>query len=276
MIGYLGGNYCENSEIKIPITDLAFTRGWSVFDYFRTYNFKLGLLDLHLGRLRNSLKEAGIKLDFEKKDIEKILSKLILLNKIKSDVAFRVIVTAGDSENSFFPTKKSRLIILVEKIHPIEDIVYIRGYFAKLVDVQRLMPRAKTINYLPGLKLLSEAKKQGFDDVIYTSANRVLEGVTNNIFVVKNGRLLTPKENVLNGITRQLILKIAKNSKIPTFEKNISIYQLLESNEVFSTSTIRQVLPITKINGKRIGNGVPGKLTKKIDLLFKKYITDLT
>lgn len=276
MICYFESKYYDSpSEIKIPITDLALTRGWAVFDYFRTYNLKLVLLKLHLKRLRNSLKKAGIKFNFDEKNIERILFKLIKLNNIRHDIAFRLIVTAGDSRNSFYPSKKPRLVILAENIHPISDVFYTEGYFAQLVDIQRLLPSAKTINYVPGLKLLTDVKKQGNNDVIYISGNKVLEGVTNNIFIVKNNKLVTPKENVLGGITRQLVLIIAKNNNISTYEKNVSVKQLVNSDEVFSTSTIRQVLPITKIDGKKIGDGGPGKLTNKLRLLFEEYVTNL-
>ncbi len=276
MICYYGGKYYkDSSEIKIPITDLALTRGWAIFDFMRTYGLKPVLLKLHLVRFRNSLKEAGIRLTFDEKSIERIISKLMQLNKIRRDVAFRIIVTAGDSKDSFNPSKKPRLIILTEQIHSITSKFRAKGYFAQIVGVQRLLPSAKTVNYLPGLKLLADAKKQGFDDVIYISGNNVLEGVTNNIFIVKNNKLITPKEKVLGGITRQLILKVAINNNIPTYERNISVQQLLDSDEVFSTSTIRQILPITKINGKIIGDGKSGKLTNRLDILFKDHISSL-
>ncbi len=271
-IYYIKGDFVPASRASIPVTDLGFLRGAAVFETLRTYSGVPFKLDSHLDRLFNSAKLISLSLQWSKSHVEDIVKKTLLKNNFTESVV-RIIITAGETDDFFTPKGGASLLVLVKPLVKYPKSIYEDGINTLTEVFERDIPEAKTIYYVPGQIALSKAKEKdsSVGEIIYINRSSfVTEGIISNVFVFKNNTLATPDLNLLKGVTRQTVLDIGK-SMFNVEERNVSLDELINSDEVFLTSSIREIVPVVKINDKIIGNGKPGKSTRQIMKAFYNF-----
>ncbi len=271
---FLNGKFIKESDAKISINDIGLHRGFGIFEVLRTYNGKAFLLDNHLKRLVNSSKEIGLKVPFTNKEIAGFIDKLIIKNKHK-DSLIKILVTGGESEDGITLGSKSTFVILDKKLKEPGKELYKKGVKLITFEHERIIPSAKTLNYLQLIKSQKNLKKERALTLLYVSKGKVLEGSTCNIFIFKGKKLITPKDGILKGITRELTINLA-NKVFTVVQKEVKIKDLLSSDEAFITSTTKGIVPLVKVDNYTIGNGKPGKNTEKLIKIFDEYTKEFS
>jgi len=272
MIFYINGKFLDEEEAKISVYDLGFLRGYAVFDFLRTYNQKPFYLDDHLKRFLNSAKLINLKhnynLNFLRKIILQTLSKNIQ-KKSLSEYNIRIILTGGNSKDFITPSKPN-LIVMMAPLKKLDEKLYQKG--GKLITKisERILPQAKTIVYTEAVKFRQEINNKGIVEVLLLDKNKkILECTTSNFFAVIDGKIITPStEKILPGITRKIVINLAKKLKIPVIERDIRFDEIKKFDEAFITATTKEILPIIQIDNFRISNQ-PGLITKTLMDKFK-------
>ncbi len=268
---YLHNTFCDLQDAKIPITDLGVMRGCGVFDYLRTYHGKPLHLDDHLGRLQASAKLLGLELPITTDKIQAIIFEM--LEKANySESSIRIVLTGGQSDSGILYEHKPTLAIIV---YPFETYFPLTKYQSgiKLMSYSHLrtFPKCKTLNYLPATVGLQKALKEGFDDLIYVNdKNHLLEATTSNFFAIKGHELLTPKEGILCGITRKIVLRLAEN-KYSTKQREIDYQEIQSFDEAFICASNKEIVPVVGIDKHKISGGQVGSQTKELMKQFKEY-----
>jgi len=267
-IHYLNDNWVDDEGLKISAFDLSFLRGFGVFDFLRTYNRKPFRLTDHLDRLFNSAKILGIKIGKTKKEIERIVLAGIKKN-LAGELNIRLVVTGGVGPDSITPGKPSLIVMFT----PV--VAYPKKYYTKGVKVitypaQRLLPQAKSLNYLEGIIALQKAKKEKAVEAVYTAYGKIFEGVTSNFFAVINGKLVTPKNEILPGVTKKVVLSIAKRLKIGVEEREIKLSEIKNFQEAFLSASNKEIMPVVRIDETIVGNGRVGKITQRLMKEFRQ------
>jgi branched-chain amino acid aminotransferase len=266
---YIDGQFVLDSDALIPATDLAVLRGYGVFDYFRTYGGRPFHLEAHLARLQRSAGLIGLEMPHSLEEIRPIVMETLRRNS-HAESNVRVILTGGDSDDHLMPRGQSRLIILVTPFVPPPETWYRDGVKVITERTERYMPEAKTLNYTPAIVALQKAKIVGAIDAIYIDrAGRVLEGTTTNLFAFVDDVLVTPGDGILCGITREVVLELASD----LYEiqiRDLSAEELLRADEVFITSSNKQICPVRQIDDTVIGS--PGRHTQRLMEHFKEFV----
>ena len=274
-IFYINRKFIPEKQAKISVYDLGFLRSYAVFDFLRTYNQRPFYLDEHLKRLLNSAKLINLKHNYNLKKLRKIvlqtLQKNIQKSHHKSEFNIRIYLTGGNSDDFLTPGKPN-LIVLITPLKKLNEKLYIQG--GKLITKisERIIPQAKTTVYTEGVKFLEEAKRKGAIEVLLISQyEKILECTTSNFFAVINKKLITPPlGKILPGITRKVVVSLAKKLKIPVLERDIDFKEIRNFDEAFITATNKEILPIIKIDKIKIGKGRVGEITKMLMTEFKK------
>jgi branched-chain amino acid aminotransferase len=260
------------------VFDHGFLYGDGVFEGIRAYNGKVFKLKEHLDRLYDCAKVIDLQIPISKEEFAKIIIETLERNKLK-DAYIRPIVTRGVGDLGLDPRKckKPSIIVITKEWGKLYGNLYEKGLKAVTVTVRRnaidaLPPNLKSLNYLNNILAKIEANAKGGDEAIFLDHNGyVSEGSGDNIFVVKNGEVVTPPTlNNLRGITRAIAIELIEKLKIPFKETNIGLYDLYSADEIFVTGTAAEIAPITYIDGRKVGDGKPGKLTKMLMDEFRK------
>lgn len=272
---YINGKITEEKNAHVSPHDLGILRGYGVFDFMCTTNGKPFLLRDHWHRLNHSARSLHIPVPITEKEYEDTIHTLLKKNNMHN-AGIKTILTAGISDNGFTPLGQPTFYILLYDLKNLafEKELYENG--AKIITHQftRSHPTSKTTEYIEALKNHQRKIQKNAIEILYIDGNTVLECATSNIFIIKNKKLITPKDAILPGVTRKIVLKITRKAKIPTQEKKISLNTLLNADEVFITGSAKHILPITKVNTKKIGNGKPGDITRDITRLYFDYFNN--
>lgn len=263
---YVNGAYVSEDDAKVSIVDLGLLRGFAVFDYLRTYGGKPFHLSDHLLRLQFSAKQIGLSLSCSLVEIEKIVFDLLEKNNCPES-AVKIIVTGGLSMDQLRPDDRSSLIVMVYPLKPFADHFFQNGVKVITTPLSRSFAMAKTTQYISAIVALEEARAKGADEALYVNKQgEVLEGTTCNLFIVKEGRLITPPptDELLLGITRAVVLRLSDGCE----ERLVHIDDLMDCDEAFLTSSTREVMPISRINEKVKSIG---PYTRKIIEEFRLY-----
>ncbi|MCX7943430.1 MAG: aminotransferase class IV [Deltaproteobacteria bacterium] len=278
----INGKYYTKSNAKISVFDRGFLFGDSIFEVVRTYRRdKILALDMHLDRLYKSAEFISLKLK-RKGYIEKIIRDTIKKGNNKESYV-RLIITRGVSREIGMDPHYAvcpNYIVIVKNYRPPPANPHKRSVSAAIVSVKRnhkeaLNPLIKSGNYLNNvLAHIDAMKRGGTEAIMVNSEGYIAEGTTFNVFMVKNGVYYTPPVDagILDGITRKILLKLMKESNIKFLEKMITPSELLNADEVFFTSTLREIQPVVKINDRKIGNGVVGAYTVRLLEIFNKNL----
>jgi branched-chain amino acid aminotransferase len=275
---YLDGKFVQKEEAKVSVFDHGLLYGDGVFEGIRAYDGKVFRLDAHIDRLYDSAKTINLDPPFAKKKMKDLILETLRKNRLR-DAYIRPVITRGVGDLGLDPRKcmvPTVFIIAVEWGAMYGDL-YEKGLSAVTVSVRRnaaeaLPPNAKTLNYLNNILAKMESYCKGGDEAIIFDTNGYLsEGSGDNIFVVKNGVIATPPcLNNLRGITQQVVVECAKDLGIEILCQNMGFYDLYTADEVFVTGTAAEIGPIVRIDGRCIGTGKPGPVTKKLMKAFRE------
>lgn len=267
---YLNGKLVPENQAKISVYDLGLVRGYAVFDFLRTYNSRPFYLDDHLKRLLNSAELIGLTHNYTLNSLRKIVLKTLKKNNLK-EANIRIILTGGYSKDFITPSRPN-LIVMITPVKDLPEKFYKKGGELITKIAERILPQAKTTIYTEFVKFLQLAKKKGAIEVLLLNQEKkILECTTSNFFAVQNKKLITPSlEQILSGITRKVVINLAKKLKIPVIERDIFYNEIKNFAEVFITATNKEILPIVQIDKIKIGNGKVGELTKILMREFRR------
>lgn len=264
---YVDGKYLPAARAALPLDDLAILRGYGVFEFLRTYGGKPFHLGEHLQRLRRSAALIGIKLPWKKGEIARVVGQTLRRNRFP-EANIRIIVSGGASRDFLTPEGSPRLIVTAVPLCRYPGRWYSRGVGVITVPAEPYIPEAKTLNYLSAVIAVRRAyARRAVEAISVDREGRVLEGKTANVFAFLGGRLVTPDRKILPGVTRQLILRLVRGV-FPVEVRALARSELLRAEEVFITATNKGILPVVRIDGRRIGRGVPGPRTRRVAALF--------
>lgn len=273
---YLNGKFVEKSQAVVSVFDHGFLYGDGAFEGIRSYNSLVFRLDEHIDRLYETLHTLMIDPKMTKKQLSKAIVDTLKANKL-TDAYIRVIVSRGEGDLGLDPNKcfdKPSVIIITDKITLYPKELYNKGMEIITVPTIRnhpdaLNPQLKSLNYLNNILAKIEAVKSGYNEAIMMDQHGyVAECTGDNIFLIKKGKLLTPIQGNLRGITRQAVFDIASKMKIETKECFLTRHEVYTADECFLTGTAAEIIPVVKVDSRVIGTGKPGPLTAK---LLKKF-----
>ncbi len=269
-IYYLNGQYLALDQACLPVNDLGIVRGYGVFDFLRTYKGVPFKLREHVQRLQNSAKLIGLSLPWSTEEIEAIAQDTLSKNNLP-EANIRIVVTGGSSTDFITPLGQPSLMVMVTPVSEYPSEYYRQGIKVITVQIERSIPTAKSLNYISAIGALQQAKLINAVEALYINQQgHVLEGTTTNFFVFRGSQLITPKENVLNGITRNVVLELAEN-RFEIVEQPIYLSELSSCDEAFITATNKEIMPVVQVDELPISKGKSGENTQLLMHLFQKY-----
>jgi len=283
LLVYIDGKYYPKSQAKTSVYDHGLLYGDGVFEGIRAYNGVVFKLKEHIDRLYRSAHAIMLQIPLTKEEMTQAVLETLRKNKL-STAYIRLVVTRGVGDLGLDPRKcpKPSVIIITDTISLHAGEAKEKGVTAMISWVRRnpvdsTTHEIKSLNYLNSVLAKIEANINGVDEAICLDKNGfVAEGVGENLFIVKNGKLLTPPSctGTLAGITAQVVIKLAKKSGYDATETNITPFQLFTADEVFFTGTAAEIVPIREVNKRQIGNGSPGPVAKRLMAEFHKIVLD--
>jgi branched-chain amino acid aminotransferase len=277
-IAYVNGVLLPWSQAKISPLDYGFLFGYSLFETMRAYDGAVFSLDRHLDRLTKSAALLGLPVD--RNSWEKAAGSVIEANNLK-EARVRLVLSAGPG--SLTPDlqscKQPTLLALAIPYTPPAPEIYSRGYRVIISSIHRNsqspLPGLKSSNFLESLLARQEAREAGADDALLLNDKGFLaEASSSNVFTAKKGKLTTPGlgSGILPGITRSLILEMAATLKIVAQESDISPGELMAADEAFISNSMIEIMPVSEVNGKKIGAGQAGPITLKLRQAYRSSV----
>lgn len=269
---YLNGDYLPLSEAKISVMDRGFLFGDGVYEVIPAYAGKLFRLENHLERLDNSLKSIRLQNPHNSEQWRNLLNPL-LKEGVDQSVYLQVTRGAAAKRDHAFPQHTpSTVFAMVSGITPYADPD--NGVKAlSMEDSRWKLCDTKAITLLANVLLRQSAVENGCAEAILFKDGMLTEGAASNVFAVIDDVLTTPPKSpaILPGITRDVILELARKNNIPCSEQNISIAEIKTATEIWITSSTREIIPVSELDGEIIGTGKPGPLWKALHNLFQAY-----
>jgi len=270
---FIDGKFYAERDAKISVFDHGLLYGDGVFEGIRAYNGRVFKLKEHVDRLFYSAKAILLEIPLTPAGVMKATVETIRANKLR-DCYVRLIVTRGIGTLGLNPRscKKPSVIIIAGKIQVYPPELYARGMDIVTVPTVRNLhsavnPAIKSLNYLNNILAKIEANNAGVEEAVMLNAEGfVAECTADNLFIIKHGALFTPPNSAgaLYGITRGTVMELAEQSGIKVSESNLTRYDLFNADECFLTGTGAEIMPVIKIDGRVIGSGKPGALTRKL------------
>jgi branched-chain amino acid aminotransferase len=281
---WLDGKLVDQADAKISVYDHGLLYGDGVFEGIRVYNGRIFEAEAHLIRLYQSARAIRLEIPIEPAEMRSAMEETVRVNQFQN-CYIRAIVTRGVGCLGLNPNKceKPGIIIIADKIALYDPSVYETGLEIITATVIRNHPNAvsariKSLNYLNNILAKIEAVDAGVEEAIMLNhEGNVAECSGDNIFIVRNGVVQTPTttDGILEGVTRDLILRLCQTLQIPAVEKTLQRHDLYIADECFLTGTAAEIAPVTKIDGRKIGAGDPGPVTRKLIEAFRKYIAEI-
>ena len=277
---YLNGKLVDKENAKISVFDHGFLYGDGAFEGIRSYNVRVFRLKEHIERLYETLHTLMIDPRMTRQEMTVAVVMTLKVNKIK-DGYIRLIVSRGDGDLGLDPRKcygKPNVIIIADKITLYPAELYQNGMEIITVPTVKntpnaLNPQLKSLNYLNNILAKMEASLSGYNEAIMLEDNGYIGECTgDNVFIYKNGVLSTPHLGRLKGITSGAILELAASLKLKVFEGYITRHEVYNASECFLTGTAAELIPIVKLDGRQIGDGKPGQVTKKLLKAFHQLV----
>ena len=275
---YLNGKFVPEEQATVSVFDHGFLYGDGVFEGIRAYDGRVFRLEDHVQRLFDSAKAIMLNIPLTEEEMCQAILETLRKNNLRN-AYIRPIVSRGYGDLGLDPNKcpKPSVIIIAVEWGAMYGDLYEVGLTAVSVSVRRnspdsLPPNIKSLNYLNNILAKIEANiKGGNEAIILDSRGLVSEGSGDNIFVIKDGQISTPHTiNNLKGITRAAVMDLAEIRGNPIQEKELGLFDLYTADEVFVTGTAAEVAPVTKVDGRIIGTGKPGPITKELMAAFKE------
>ncbi len=264
---YVNGKWVRPDEATISINDIGLLRAYSVFESLRTYDRRPFHLGEHLDRLYRSADLIELDIPWSREQIADVVREVIARNPYRH-AAIRILVTGGVSEDGMLPSGRPTLNVLITPLPERDMERFARGYKLITTRLQRVAPEAKTTSYVAAVRALKEAERRGAEDALFVNEQgHVLESTRSNFFIFKGDTLVTPREGVLIGITRNVVLELARG-RFQVEERPILLGEVAEADEAFVTASSREIVPVVQIDDLVIGNGKPGPRTTELEQRF--------
>ena len=274
---YINGKLYNKEDAKISVYDHGLLYGDGVFEGIRSYGGKVFRMAEHLDRLWNSAKAIWLEIPMSKQEMAKAIEDTLAVNGIK-DGYIRVLVTRGVGTLGLDPNRCSnpQVIIIADAISLYPDELYQKGLAIVTVSVARnhpaaLSPRIKSLNYLNNILAKIEGLQAGcIEALMLNHKGEIAECTGDNIFLVRQGRVLTPPNDagILEGITRDAVIGLAREMGIEVREIPLTKHDVYIADECFLTGTAAEVAPVVTVDSRTIGDGAPGPITHKLMARF--------
>jgi len=278
---YIAGQFYDKENAKISVYDHGLLYGDGVFEGMRSYSGKVFRMKEHMDRLYESAKAICLNIPISKEQMEADVNKTLQINSLK-DAYIRLMVTRGSGSLGLDPNRTSnpQVIIIADSITLYPEEHYLKGLKIITASTIRnhpaaLSPRIKSLNYLNNIMAKIEGLQAGcIEALMLNIQGEVAECTGDNIFIMKNGELLTPPKDagILDGITRNAILDLARSHGIPAMERTLTRHDLFVADECFLTGSAAEVIPVVSIDGRPIADGEVGTTTKKLMSAFKTMV----
>jgi branched-chain amino acid aminotransferase len=276
----VNGEITPAEQARVSVLDNGFTFGDAVYETLRTYGGRPFHLDRHLERLRRSAQRLAITMPAGDGALTRDLDAL-LARAANPESYIRIIVTrgVGDISYHFDRVAGPTIVMVVKPLAPFPSHYYKDGIAVILSSVRRNHPRAldpaiKSCNLINNILAVQEAQAKGaFEPIMLNEIGEIAESASANVFLVKDGTLLTPPldAGILPGVTRHVVLELARGLALPLREEPVAVKDLLAADEVFITSTLKEVLPVATIDGRPVGSGRPGPVTLRLLEAIREY-----
>jgi len=280
---YIDGKYYPKSEAKVSVFDHGLLYGDGVFEGIRAYDGVVFKLKEHINRLYSSAHMIMLSIPMTREELIQKTLETLRKNKLR-DGYVRLVVTRGAGDLGLNPKlcPKPTIIIITDTISMHRDDAKENGVTAMISWVKRdpvdaTSHEIKSLNYLNSILAKIEANNAGVDEAICLDRNGfVCEGVAENVFIVKNGKIHTPPSctGALPGITAESAKNLARQLGYEVSEKNVTPYELFNADEVFFTGTAAEIVPVREINKRSIGDGRPGPITRRLMAEFSRIVRD--
>ncbi len=278
---YLNGEFLPKSEAKVSVFDHGLLYGDGVFEGIRAYNGRVFKLKEHIDRIFAAAKSIMLEIPMSKEELTKVVVDSCRVNNLR-DAYIRLVVTRGTGDLGLSPTKcpKATVFCIADTISLYPKEMYETGMPVITASQRRnnatiIDPQIKSLNYLNNIMAKIEANRAGVPEAIMlTQMGIVAECTGDNIFIIKDGVIYTPPIScgILDGITRRTIMDLATKAGYTVVEKEFTLFNVYNADECFLTGTGAECIAVTSADGRVIGSGVAGEITKKLLKLFHEYV----
>jgi branched-chain amino acid aminotransferase len=283
-ITYINGKFIPEEEARVSVLDRGFLYGDGLFETMRAYHGQAFRIDDHLERLYRSCRELKLPLKIKREELKGAIGDLLEKNDL-TEAYLRLTLTRGlhTGSLSFDTCSSPTLVITARELYPYPPSYYRNGIRAIVASIRQnsFSPLSghKSLSYLAYLLASEEARaRDASEAILLNSKAEVTEGATSNIFLIFYGEVFTPPENapLLPGITRKAVIEI-----LPRLDLNCNISSILEkkleeAEEVFITNSLMEVMPVTSIDGRKVGGGMPGPITHSIARAYRELVEEET
>ena len=280
---WIDGKLLDKADAKVSVYDHGLLYGDGVFEGIRVYSGRIFKPKEHLRRLYDSAKAIRLTIPMSPEKLLAAIEDTVRANGL-TDCYIRAVVTRGVGFLGIDPNKCANpsVIVIADQIHVYPKETYDKGIAVITAATVRthpaaLSPRVKSLNYLNNILARIEANDAGVPEAIMlNSSGNVAEGTVQNVFIVRDGRVLTPTvvDGILEGVTRQTMLDLCVKLNIPHEERSLQKHDLYVADEMFLTGTGAEVMPVTKIDGRVVGTGTAGPVTKRLIDAFHKFVRE--
>lgn len=279
---YIDGEWCSRETAKVSVFDHGLLYGDGVFEGIRVYSRRIFRLEGHMQRLYQSARALALQIPYDVEALSDLVKDAVERNRCE-DGYIRLVVTRGPGELGIDPLTcpRASVIIIVADVHVYARDVYAKGIkvitsATRQVSHEACDPRVKSLNYLKNILAKIDAQSAGAHEaILLNAAGYIAECTADNLFVVRNHRILTPStsDGALGGITRGAILELAAEAGIPAGEERLTRYDVYTADECFVTGTGAEVMSVAEVDGRKIGNAerpVTRKLTDAFHALVRQ------
>lgn len=280
---YLNGEFVESDKAGVSVFDHGVLYGDGVFEGIRAYGGRVFRLGEHIDRIFAAAKAIALEIPMTKAELSAVVVATCKKNGL-TDCYIRLVITRGKGNLGISPIncEKSTVFCIAAGIKLYTDEQYEKG-MSVITSVQRrnkatiVDPQIKSLNYLNNILAKIEANRAGAAEAIMLNHDGIVtEATGDNIFIVKNGEILTPPVyvGILDGITRRTVIEAAKKEGIPVRETEFTLFNVYNADECFLTGTAAEAIAVTSVDGRTIGSGVQGEVTKRILAAFRRAAHD--
>ena len=280
---HVNGKILTEEHATVSVFDHGFLFGEGIYETLRTYQRRPFLLDRHLARLRHSASLMALDVPFSDEDLGRRVNETMAAHPALDEAYIRILLTrgVGDLSYSLSATPTPSLVIIVKPFVPHPERAFTHGIPVVVVGVRRnhpdaLNPMIKSNNLLNNALAMQEALRRGGQEALMLNqAGQIAECSQSNVFLVRRGEVVTPplSAGLLPGITREYVLELAADLKIPARETQIGLDDLEAADEAFLTGTTREVTPVVTVDGRAVGDGRPGAITRRLLDAFRGKCT---
>jgi len=270
---FLNGKVVLQDEAKVSVLDIGLLRGYGIYDGIVAFDGKPFRFADHWNRFVSGAHLLNLNIPITEEKAEKVIGEIIEKSGYGKRANVRFILTGGKTLGGIeYDFENPTFYIVAERWESLPRDFYEKG--AKLVTYRHMreLPECKTINYIRGVNLQNWRKEEKAVEILYVYDGEILECATSNIFMVKDNILITPVDNILKGITRKVVLELAEQSNIKIAERPVGEEELKTADEVFITSSFKDIVPIVRIDDFQIAGGEIGKVTKDLMVKFAEVI----